>query len=146
MVKRPRKPVRVLAVCPADDNNVVKTIEGGGAVFRRTPCPGCPWVVKNTGSFPAEAFRLSAGTSYDMADHSFGCHERGSEKPTTCAGFLLRNAAHNLSVRLSVALHGWALRTLRQGRRKLHASYRAMAIANGVDPNDPVLARCRAND
>jgi hypothetical protein len=28
----------------------------------------------------------------------------------------------------------------------LHASYRDMAVVNGVDPADPVLAPCRSND
>jgi hypothetical protein len=30
-----------------------------------------------------------------------------------------------------------------QAGLSLHANYRAMAIANGVDPDDPALARCR---
>ena len=29
------------------------------------------------------------------------------------------------------------------GGHELHESYRAMAIANGVSPDDPVLAQCR---
>ncbi|MFC6619509.1 DUF6283 family protein [Deinococcus radiophilus] len=29
------------------------------------------------------------------------------------------------------------------GGHQLHDSYRAMAIANGVSPDDPVLADCR---
>lgn len=30
------------------------------------------------------------------------------------------------------------------GGHELHASYRAMAIANGVSPSDPILAPCRS--
>jgi hypothetical protein len=32
------------------------------------------------------------------------CHESGHEKPAICAGFLLRGAVHNLSVRLKFAV------------------------------------------
>jgi hypothetical protein len=58
------------------------------------------WRVDANGEFPAEAFRHSASTAYDMAQHTFACHESGSKKPATSAGFLLRGADHNLAVRL----------------------------------------------
>lgn len=142
-MKRARKPVVILKATPADENNQVVTIQGGAALFRKEPCPGCPWKKKNDGNFPAEAFRISAPTSYDMADRQFGCHESGKEKPATCAGFLLRNSANNLASRLSVSRKELDYSQIEEGPDELHDSYKEMAIANGVDPDDPVLARCR---
>jgi hypothetical protein len=69
----------------------------------------------------------------------------GSDKPVTCAGFLLRNAANNLAVRLA-AMQGRLLLPIKDSGFPLYDSYRDMAIANGVDPDDPALVRCRAND
>lgn len=95
--------------------------------------------------FPAEAFRLSAPTAYDIAMTTFGCHESGSEKPKTCAGFLLRNAANNLKVRLNISAGLYDPSKLIEPSEQLWASYREMAIGNGVDPNDPALILCRSD-
>lgn len=96
----PHQPARITRIRPADENNQVGTVHGGGGVYRHQPCPKCPWRVDAVGEFPAEAFRHSANTAYDMAEKTFGCHESGSIKPTTCAGCLLRGGDHNLKVRL----------------------------------------------
>lgn len=97
----------------------------------------------NDGSFPAEAFRLSAATAYDMSDRRFGCHESGTQKPATCAGFLLRGAQHNLAVRLDLMRGRIQLAEIEEGERELHDSYANMAIANHVDADDPALTHCR---
>lgn len=76
-----------------------------------------------------------------MARHSFGCHVSGVTKPATCAGFILRGATHNLSARLHWGRGEWT--GVHDGGHALHESYRAMAVANGVEPDDPVLAPCR---
>jgi hypothetical protein len=55
-----------------------------------------------------------------------------------CAGFLLQSAAHNLSVRMARQDFSHVL-----SRYPLFATYREMAIANGVDPDDPALRNCR---
>jgi hypothetical protein len=136
---------RITATRPADENNQVVRVEGGKGSYRREPCPGCPWRVDQTGEFPAEAFRISANTAYDMAGETFGCHESGTKAPATCAGFLLRGADHNMSVRLGYS-SGRYKGDVTDGGHELHPSYRAMAIANGVDPDDPVLAPCRGED
>lgn len=136
------KQTRVVRTRPADDNHQVVTVEGGSAGYCRKPCADCPWRVDATGAFPAEAFRLSAPTAYDMAENVFACHQSGTERPRTCAGFLLRGSAHNLSVRLS-RMHGRIHDDVSDGGHALHDGYREMAIANGVDPNDPALAPCR---
>jgi hypothetical protein len=93
---------RITQVRPVDAANQVVTVEGAEGHYRRSPCDGCPWRVDQTGSFPAEAFRHSAETAYDMSTHMFGCHEAGTSKPLTCAGFLLRGADDNMAVRMRV--------------------------------------------
>lgn len=137
---------RITGIRPAglnergEDHQVV-TVTGGGGNYRRAPCQDCPWRVDAVGEFPPDAFRHSARTAYDMAQESFACHASGAEKPATCAGFLLRGAAHNLGIRLK-QMRGECLDVL-DGGHVLHESYRAMAIANGVPADDPVLKACR---
>ncbi|QOX05516.1 MULTISPECIES: DUF6283 family protein [Xanthomonas] len=84
-------------------------------------------------------------TVYDMATLTFSCHEAGSSRPRMCAGFLLRGAEHNLTVSLA-KIRGELTRLPTSGGHTLHASYAAMAIANGVAPDHPALARCRSSD
>lgn len=133
----------VLNVRPADDHNQVVTIRGGRGQYRRRPCGGCPWVVENTGSFPAEAFAHSANTADDLSGHMFGCHESGTAKPATCAGFLLRGADHNMAVRMRSATGDFDLSQVHDDGRELHPGYVSMAVANGLDPADPALRNCR---
>lgn len=135
-------PNRISNVRPAGDDHQVVTVHGGKGGYRKSPCTSCPWRKDVTGEFPAEAFRHSANTAYDMAEHMFGCHESGSVKPATCAGFLLRGADHNMTVRLA-RMMGKVRDDVTDGGHALHASYRDMAIANGVEARDPVLTPCR---
>lgn len=123
-----------------EDHQVV-TVEGGKSSYRRKPCSTCPWRLDAVGEFPAEAFRHSASTAYDLATNTFACHESGADRPAACAGFLLRGADHNLAVRLQ-RIRGECL-DVTDGGHQLHENYRAMAIANGVPPEDPVLDLCR---
>ena len=118
-------------------------VTGGVGSYRRQPCETCPWRLDATGEFPAEAFRHSAPTAYDMATEQFACHASGTEKPATCAGFLLRGAAHNFAVRLKLMQGKLDLDAVSDGGVELFGSYREMAEANGVAPGDPVLAKCR---
>jgi uncharacterized protein DUF6283 len=141
---RPRRRPKVTRRTPVDQDHQVVTIEGGNG-HRYRPCGECPWKVANAGTFPAEAFRVSAHTAYDAAMSTFACHEAGMENPKTCAGFLLRNAANSLAVRIAVARGRFDLDSLSDGGHELHDCYVDMAIANGVDPEDPVLAPCRAD-
>lgn len=128
----------------ADENHAVLTVGGGGSDSCRVPCPECPWRRENTGSFPAEAFLISAPTAYDMADRTFGCHMAGSSRPATCAGALLSTGAeHNLSVRMSILKDRFRWGDVSDGGAELWPDYRSMAEANGVDPSDPALGPCR---
>jgi hypothetical protein len=133
----------IIGVRPADEHNQVVTIRGGSGQYRRRPCPGCPWVVANTGSFPAEAFAHSANTAEDMSGHMFGCHESGTGRPVTCAGFLLRGAEHNMAVRMRSATGQIDLDQVHEDGRELHPGYVSMAVANGLDPADLSLRNCR---
>lgn len=130
---------RITNVRPAGDSHQVVTVEGrSNGAHRKQPCATCPWRVDAVGEFPAEAFKHSASTAYDMSGSVFSCHESGSVKPATCAGFLLRGADHNLAMRL----RGYP-QDVTDGGTELHESYRAMAVANGVPADDPVLQECR---
>lgn len=119
----------------------VVSMETGDRRFRQHPCATCPWRRDaQTGVFPPEVFRHSAQTAYDMSTHRFACHTDGRDRPTTCAGFLLRGASDNLAVRMSREDYSEVHSTA-----PLYDSYREMAIANGVDPDDPALAPCRGD-
>jgi hypothetical protein len=133
---------RITRIRPADATSQVVTVEGGHRGYRRSPCPGCPWRVENAGAFPAEAFRHSAPTAYDMAREVFACHESGVQGGHTCAGFLLRGADHNLTVRLGYST-GLYKNDVTEGGARLFDSYRDMAVANGCEPDEAVLAPCR---
>lgn len=135
-----------------DGAHRVLTLDGqrGSAArhaHRARPCEECPWRSDlPTGAFPAAAFRHSARTAYDMAQTTFACHRQGKEKPATCAGFLLRGADDNLAIRFAVMKGRLNPRAVDDGGFPLYASYRAMAVANGVAADDQVLAPCRGRD
>jgi hypothetical protein len=119
----------------------------GRLIHRAKPCEQCPWRADlPPGVFPASAYRHSAATVYDMAQTTFACHMIGKVAPATCAGFLLRGADHNLSIRLAMLDRRYDPRRVSGGGYPLHISYRAMAIANGVPADDPALALCRGAD
>jgi len=132
----------ITQVRSAGADHQVVTVVGGRGTYRRKPCSDCPWRKDAVGVFPAEAFRHSANTAYDMSDHTFACHQTGKEKPSVCAGFLLRGADHNLTIRLGY-MQGRFKGDVSDEGHDLHDNYRAMAVANGVDPSDQTLARCR---
>lgn len=124
--------------------HAVNRIEGGAGLYRREPCATCPWRKSAVGEFPAEAFRISAPTCHDAAMATFACHEAGEKKPATCAGFLLSDSArHNLLVRIRVNQGAIELGAVKKNRARLFKTYREMAEANGVAPDDPTLERCR---
>lgn len=138
----PMGDVRIRGVHDGGDGEWgVVSLESFDRGFRSHPCATCPWRKDApTGVFPPEVFRHSARTAYDLATSKFGCHTSGREKPATCAGFLLRGASDNLAVRMSredfSGVHSLV---------ELYGSYREMAVANGVDPDDPALAPCRGD-
>ncbi|WP_410675502.1 DUF6283 family protein [Amycolatopsis sp. cmx-4-68] len=130
----------VVAVREGADGWGVVTISSPGGAYQVEPCLRCPWLLDSpVGAFPPEVFRLSAHTTYDQAKRRFGCHASKPDEPKTCAGFLLRGAAHNLTVRM----YGPDITSDVSSDRPLYANYREMAIANGVAPDDPILAPCR---
>jgi hypothetical protein len=126
----------------AGSDHQVVTVAVAGSAYRRRPCGDCPWRTDRAGLFPAEAFRLSANTAYDQSLHRFGCHETTPERSAACAGFLLRGAEDNLAIRMQVAAGLVNLREVGDGGHELWPSYAAMAVGNGVDPDDPALAGC----
>lgn len=142
-----RRRGKVTSVHPCDDNNQVITVVAPPSdqhYYRREVCAECPWRKdRPVGAFPAEAYRHSARCAYDMAESTFACHMSGQEAPQTCAGFLLSQSAdHSLQLRLAAAMGRIDRRKVRE-TVPTYATYRAMAEANGVDPDDPVLRPCR---
>ena len=134
---------KIIQSQPAGPDHRVVSVQGPSkAGYRRTPCKGCPWRVENDGLFPAEAFVHSAGTAHDMSQHIFACHESGIAAGHACAGFLLRGADHNMSVRIGRMIGKFKPDVAAAGA-VLHDGYRDMAIANGVAADDPCLALCR---
>ncbi len=77
------------------------------------------------------------------AGNEFACHQSGAEKPATCAGYLLRGARHNMATRLKAMSGKIDFASISDDGLELFESYRDMAEANGVSPNDPVLRQCR---
>jgi hypothetical protein len=106
---------------------------------RKEPCAECPWRRDaSPGKFPPERYRELARTAYDMSVSVFACHMSKDAKLFACAGFLLQSATHNLTVRMA-----FFDRRSVSSPVPLFGTYREMAIANGVAPDDPSLARCR---
>jgi hypothetical protein len=141
-----KKTSRITKATPADENHQVVTVEGGGCrKYMKHPCPDCPWRKDAIGVFPAEAFRISAHTSYDMNQNSFGCHSSGTKHPKTCAGFLLNGSYHNLGVRLRLMKGDYDLSKVTDGGHSLFENYREMAVANGVPEDDECLVLSRVD-
>lgn len=142
----PRKS-KIINVHPCDENHqVITVVRPAGKTFEHMhePCAQCPWRKDSIiGAFPAEAYRHSAATCYDMAQTTFACHMAGSNKSRTCAGFLLSSGAiHNLCLRMAAmrGIFDWSAVT---SSVALYGTYNDMAIANGVDPDDECLKLCR---
>lgn len=138
---------RVVLVRPGERGWGVVTVEsppGRDPRFQTEPCRRCPWRRDAPrGAFPAQVFRHSAATCYDLALRTFGCHASDRADPATCAGFLLSGAGNNLQVRLWLARGVPLWRVRLPDGVELYENYRAMAVANGVPPDDPALADCR---
>lgn len=143
-----RKPPEIIGGSIADDNHAVLSLatdtDDGPMRHRKTPCLECPWRKDaEPGAFPAEAYRLSAGTTYDMGQTMFSCHMSGAGPAhRVCAGFLLRGADHNFLVRMAMAYDRYDPDTV-SSDVELYENYREMAVANGVDQDDPAIAPCR---
>tara|TARA_A200000159_G_scaffold117798_1_gene111524 strand:+ start:78 stop:515 length:438 start_codon:yes stop_codon:yes gene_type:complete len=137
---------KILKKTAADKNHQVVSVSSNeDAQYMKKPCQTCPWRKDAVGVFPAEAFRISANTSYDMSERTFGCHTTGVERPKTCAGFLLKGSAHNLSVRLGLMKGIYDLDKVSDNGLDLFPNYKSMAVANGVSPDDDSLARSRTD-
>lgn len=133
----------VVDVRMAGEDHAVLTVTGKGSECMKKPCPTCPWRKDAVGIFPASAFKHSAATSFDMAENVFACHQSGADKGHLCAGFMLRGADNNLTVRIGIATGRLDMRKISDGGVELFDSYRDMAVANGVPPDDPAIEHCR---
>lgn len=132
----------VAAVRPANREWGVATLVGGVPAAQPRPCTGaepCPWRRDAPrGQFPAAAYRHSADTSRPGTNRAFACHSSTSEKLKICAGWLLVEGHRNPQIHARMTFGDLARPELPEAV-ELYSSYRAMAIANGVDPADPAL-------
>lgn len=101
-------------------------------------------VAQGCGAWPVSSRALPATGPHrhDRAIRVFACHKSPEGLEFACAGFLERSAEHNLTIRIAYA-NRELVRMDRSGGLELHENYRAMAIANGVKADDPVLVPCR---
>jgi hypothetical protein len=111
--------------------------------YARRTCAECPWKRDTPlGKFPPERYQALAGTACDMAMRVFACHMTKDGREHACAGFLIQQGGHNMSVRLALIDDHLKLDEI-QSDGPLYENYREMAIANGVDPDDPCLEDVR---
>ncbi|RYZ92821.1 MAG: hypothetical protein EOP06_03080 [Proteobacteria bacterium] len=116
-----------------------------GLPYRKSCCSECPWRKDvDPGRFPPQAFKDLAKTSYDIARKVFACHKSEEATSVICAGFLLRGAAHNLTVRMGAIEGSIDLRLVKDEGLNLFDDFKSMAIANGVRPSDSSLVDCRS--
>lgn len=114
-------------------------MSGAPFMVRRT-CPECPWRRDvPPGRFPPERFRALADTCKPGGLRPmFACHLSPEGAERACAGFVLVAGPDANSVRLAAARGRF-----RPGEvstdAPLFGSYREMAEANGVAPDDPAL-------
>lgn len=108
------------------------------------PCANCPWRLDApVGEFEVERYRALARSAEDMSPVVFQCHKTADGTDVACAGFLASGARHNQAVRMAMILGEIDPRHDFSGGEALHPNYRSMAIAQGVDRDDPALAGCR---
>lgn len=105
----------------------------------KIPCAECPWRRDVApGKFPPERFEALASTAYDLAGTVFACHMSKEGGEFACAGFVLQSSAHNFRCRMARMPFDDV-----KSPYPLFNTYREMAIANGVDEDDPSLRNCR---
>lgn len=102
-------------------------------IHQKRPCDECPWRTDvDTGRFSAARFEALADTARDMSMQIFACHKSKEGKDAACAGFLLRGADHNMSVRLAMMQGRYDPESVTDGGHDLYDSYADMALANGA--------------
>lgn len=116
------------------------------------PCSNCPWRLDAPpGEFPAcryESLTATAGRPGKEVGFSapiFACHRSRDGEEFACAGWLATVGYDHLGMRLAVAMGRLEPAAFEPGPDwpPLYATYADLAVANGVDPDDEVLRRCR---
>ena len=102
----------------------------------KIPCAECPWRTDvPVGKFLPERYVALASTAYDMAGTVFACHMSKDGGAFACAGFILQSSAYNFRCRAPFDDV--------RSPYPLFETYRELAIANGVDEDEPALRNCR---
>lgn len=114
------------------------------------PCAECPWRRDQpVGRFPASRYRALADTSAGPTGSAppeapmFACHKTAEGREIACAGWLAAEGHGHVGVRLAIAFGRLDASALQPaaGWPALFDSYADLAVANGVDPDDPRLRR-----
>ena len=135
----------IIKKTPAGKDHQVVSVIADKSAYMKKPCLDCPWKKSAVGEFPAEAFRVSAHTSYDRSMKKFSCHTAGVKNPKTCAGFLLNGARDNFSVRIGIIDKKINMSFVTSGGHELFANYKEMAVANGVAEDEKCLELSRTD-
>lgn len=108
---------------------------------RNTPCPECPWLADaEPGKFTTERYRSLASSARQELGCVFACHMSSDASPIACAGYLAVVGPVSLQVRLMAAQGLVDVSAVAvPADVALYPSYRALAVANGVAPDDPCL-------
>lgn len=101
-------------------------------------CSECPFLLASRlGKFPASRYLELADTCKPgLVASIFACHMSGEGKERACAGMLKVCGWDSNMVRLA-ALTGRVDLEAIEATGPLYVSYRALAIANGCDPEAP---------
>jgi hypothetical protein len=111
--------------------------------YQKRLCVECPWRRSTpVGKFSADKYRELAGTAEDMSQRVFTCHMTPEHKPNACAGWIQQQGGHNLTIRMALIGGSLDLSEI-EAEPNLYANYREIAIANGVDEDDPALEDIR---
>lgn len=102
----------------------------------RTTCDECPWRTDvAVGRFPPERFIKLRNTVKQGLNPLFACHKTLEGGDEACVGYLLVDGENNFTVRLA-ASRGDIKRDDLHAAGPLYESFEAMAIANGVKPEE----------
>jgi hypothetical protein len=99
-------------------------------------CSACPWRKDvPVGVFPPERFIALAATVKQDFGPVFACHKTTEGQDSACVGYLLTEGTENFNVRIASIRGALDMKKLKS-EYPLYATFKEMALANGVAPED----------
>jgi Family of unknown function (DUF6283) len=102
-------------------------------------CPECPFRMESRlGKFPPERYLQLADTVRPggWPGAVFACHMTPEGQERACAGMLLVCGADSNRIRMAIITERLDMSKI-ETNGELYPTYRAMAVANGCDPDAP---------